>query len=145
MQTIKTQQLQARKDRATVKASILTTLIGEAAMIGKNDGSRETSDLEVVAVIKKFVKNIDESIKAPSLDAASYVRLVAEREILVGFLPKQLNNADLLSTIYAIITEVNAKTPQDMGKVMKTLKAKHDGQFDGTIASALIKAALIPS
>ena len=57
---IKSAQLAARKARDSFTASSLTTLIGEAEMVGKNAG-REVTDAEVVAVLKKFVKNIDET------------------------------------------------------------------------------------
>jgi len=59
MEQIKTAQVTARKTGAQ-EASLLTTLLGEAAMVGKN-ANRETTDQEVVAVVKKFVKNIDEN------------------------------------------------------------------------------------
>jgi hypothetical protein len=58
IQTIKADQVQARKARSA-SASILTTLIGEAEMIGKNAGDRESTDEEVIAIIKKFIKNLD--------------------------------------------------------------------------------------
>ena len=62
IQTIKTAQVAARKARDP-SASLLTTLIGEAEMVGKNAG-REVTDQEVVATIKKFIKGIDETLKA---------------------------------------------------------------------------------
>jgi hypothetical protein len=58
MEQIKAKQIAARKS-GSADAGLLTTLLGEAAMVGKNAG-RETTDQEVVAVVKKFVKNIDE-------------------------------------------------------------------------------------
>ena len=53
---IKAKQINARKARLST-ATLLTTLIGEAEMVGKNQG-REVTDSEVLAMIKKFIKNI---------------------------------------------------------------------------------------
>ena len=68
LESVKKAQLQARKEKRAVDASTLTTLIGEAEMIGKNDGNRASTDAEVVTVIKKFVKNIDETLTILSKD-----------------------------------------------------------------------------
>ena len=61
IQDIKSASLVARKARETKKAESLITLYSEASMIGKNDGNRESTDAETIAVIKKFIKNIDET------------------------------------------------------------------------------------
>ena len=62
LETINQDRNEARKMKYTATATLLTTLYSEAQMVGKNDGNRETTDAEVVAVIKKFVKNIDETL-----------------------------------------------------------------------------------
>jgi uncharacterized protein YqeY len=137
MQRIKTYQLEARKIKDTVAANVLTTLIGEATSVGKNDGNRETTDAEIVAVIKKFVKNIDETLKVTD---APHLR--DERSLLMGLLPAQITKEQLLPIIAAIFNEVGATTPKDMGKVMKVLKERFDGQYDGAVASTLIRQGL---
>lgn len=107
--TIKQNQLQARKNKDAAAASLLTTLVGEASMIGKNDGNRESTDAEVTAVIKKFVKNIDESISALSKNAGENAERIAtatkEKEILMAYLPKQLDEAQLRVEMQKIIAE----------------------------------------
>ena len=55
---IKTDMFAAKKSGEKIKASLLNVLYSESAMIGKNDSSRETTDSETVAVIKKFIKKI---------------------------------------------------------------------------------------
>lgn len=144
LQQIKNDQLTARKNREVLKASLLTTLIGEAANIGKNDGNRETTDAEVVAVVKKFVKGLDEMITVAitytNKDKAE--QSIAEKAILQVYLPQQMSEAQLTAVIAEIKAEVGATNAKDMGKVMAGLKAKFDGQYDGKQASQLIKAAL---
>jgi len=142
LQKIKADQLQARKDKASVKASVLTTLIGEASVIGKNDGGRDTTDQEVQAVIKKFVKNIEETLKAPSLSINAYTVLTHEQEILTAYLPSQMTVDQLTDTITAIAAEVGATSAKDLGKVMKEMQTRHAGTYDGSAASTIAKLVL---
>jgi len=141
---IKSAQLAARKARDSFTASSLTTLIGEAEMVGKNAG-REVTDAEVVAVLKKFVKNIDETTTVLSreqpLTQATKVKMVElglEREGYDQFLPKQLTEAELRSYVGEIILTEGL----NMGKIMGVLKGRFDGRYDGKLASSVVKAAL---
>lgn len=139
METLKKDQLTARKQKAAVAVNILTTLIGEAAMIGKNDGNRETTDSEVIAIIKKFIKGIDESITV--FDGTPTV-LLHEKKILSYYLPSQIEGEELKSVISGIMVELNATTMKDMGRVMGELKLKWDGQYDGKSASTYVRELL---
>lgn len=142
MQQIREKQLAARR-AGRAEATLYTTLLGEAAMIGKNDGNRETTDAEVVAVVKKFVKNIDDTLRILSnsiTDALTNQRelLVAERDCLNQFLPQQMSEADL----EAFVREQVSKGAANMGVVMKALKEQRAGQYDGQLASAVVKRVL---
>ena len=144
IETIKADQVAARKSRDGIRASLLTTLIGEASAIGKNDGNREVTDTEVVALMKKFVKGIDESIAAikdVSNDDGSanrYVNLLKEKSVLEHYMPKQLDELQLNSIVAGLISEVG----NNMGKVMAALKERYAGQYDGKLASTIIKARI---
>lgn len=144
IQEIKIAQLKFRKQRNIIAASILTTLISEASVIGKNDGNRESTDIEVIAIIKKFIKNIDEVIRVAGdyRDADRVDSAWEEKTLLEQFLPKQFVGDELSLIIDQFIVETNATSVKDMGKVMKVLKEKFEGQFDGTAASKLVKEKL---
>lgn len=141
IQRIRADQLQARKETDTVKANLLTTLIGEAVSIGKNDGNRETTDAEVVALTKKFIKNLQEAIAACSRFGFNTDDQVREVSILEAYIPKQMSAEQLKEVVTAIKAEISAG-PKDMGKVMALLKARHDGQYDGKVASSIVKEVL---
>lgn len=126
---IKTQQLEARKN-SSESASLLTTLLSEAVNIGKNNGNRETNDAEVVAVVKKFIKNIDETVSALTTRNQDASKFLKEKAVLETFLPKQLTENEL--------TEI-AKTKNGMPDFMKFLKENHNGQYDGKLASTVAK------
>lgn len=139
---IKQAQLQARKDRNTASAASLTTLIGEAEAVGKTDGNRETTDAEVVALIKKFIKNVDAVIAAVQQANGDTSQYVTERELYNSFLPKQMSEDELRTTISGIIAELGATTAKSMGAVMSTLKSRHEGTYPGDAASKIVKQLL---
>lgn len=138
MQQLKADQLQARKDRNTVKATLLTTLIGEAANIGKNDGNRETTDQEVVQIVKKFIKGMDETLmvlyERKAHDTAEGVEM--EKKILNEYLPRQMTGQQIMDALKASGLQLNK------GICMKYLKENFAGQYDGKLASQIIDELL---
>ena len=129
---IKAHQLNARKIGNAIASNLFTTLIGEAAIIGKNAGNRETTDTEVVAVIKKFIKNIDETVNALQSRQQNCDQFIQEKTLLSEFLPVQLTETEL--TVIAMDHK-----EQGMPKFMKYLKDNHAGQYDGKLASTIAK------
>jgi len=129
MEQIKAEQITARK-AGTADARLLTTLLGEAAMVGKNAG-RETTDQEVVAVVKKFVKNIDETITALTSRNQDAIAFFVERRVLEQFLPVQMTETDIRN----VATQFTS-----MPEFMKYMKVNYAGQYDGKLASTVAKA-----
>jgi len=138
IEKIKEDQIAARKAHDSVKASLLTTLLGEATAIGKNNGNREVTDAEVVALVKKFMKGVDETINALTMHNKDATQFLTERGILETYLPKQLTQEETESALKAAIAEVGA----NMGKVMGYMKANYEGQYDGKLASTIVKTLL---
>ena len=138
--TLKHDSLVARKARDAQAASILTTLLGEAQMPGKNDGNRDSTDEEVAAVIKKFLKGVNETLVLRAGDA----RLLREKAILEAYLPATLDDAALRSAIGVVIEEsgIVSPTARDMGALMKALQARYPGQIDGKAASVVLREVL---
>jgi uncharacterized protein YqeY len=142
LDTINQDRNEARKMKYTQTATLLTTLYSEAQMVGKNDGNRETTDAEVVAVIKKFLKNLDETMSNlpesdPRFDAAKI-----EHDTLVHYLPAQLTEQELRDVIEDLIQTNDVQSMKDMGFVMTELKAEYDGQYDGKTASQIVRELL---
>jgi uncharacterized protein YqeY len=138
MQQLKADQLQARKNGNKAEATLLTTLIGEAATIGKNDGNRETNDQEVIQVIKKFIKGVDDTLTIlyaqRSYDSAETME--QEKKILSAYLPKQMNGQEIMDALAASGLQLNK------GTCMKYLKDNFAGKFDGKLASQIIDELL---
>ncbi len=142
---IKSKNLEARKAKLTAVVNVLTPLIGEAEMVGKNAG-RDVTDAEVVQMVKKFIKNLDETIKVLGDNDPRTLAAMGEKMTLEGFLPKQLDEAQLRTEIGKILQELDeldgTHTKPKMGDVLRTLKFSFDGQYDGKMASELVKEAL---
>lgn len=134
---IKSDQLAARRARDTLRASLLTTLYSEASTIGLNLGKRDSTDQEVIQVIKKFIKNIDECVNA----GADPDDLLEEKKILEGYLPNQLTEDQITDIVLNILNGLD-ETKKNIGKVTGLLKADYAGQYDGATASKVIKSLL---
>ena len=142
IEQIRADQIAARKQRLTEKAGQLTTLLAEAERVGLDDGKRESTDAEVIAVVKKFIKNLEDTMGVlADGDSSVRVKLEEERDLYNEYLPAQLDEAQLKAVIDDIIGD-QEKSMKLMGSTMKTLKERHGGEFDGKLASTLVKQAL---
>lgn len=108
------------------------------------DERKELSDAEVVSVIEKMIKQRRDSIA--QFAAANRRDLVDnetfELNLLSGYLPKQLSDAEIAAEVSAAIGQTGAKGASDMGKVMGLLKGKLAGRADMGKVSALVKSRL---
>ena len=102
------------------------------------------SDQDVAAVLQKMLKQRRDSLaiyqKAGRQDLAN--QEAKEIEVIEEFLPQQLGEGEVRAAIAAVIKEVGAAGPRDMGKVMAALKARYAGQMDFAKVSALVKELL---
>lgn len=67
---------------------------------------------------------------------------LSEAELIDGYLPAELSDAQLDEIVTAAIAETGASTPQDMGQVMKVVMARSEGRADGKRASARVREVL---
>jgi uncharacterized protein YqeY len=142
---IKDAQLVARKAHDDVATGVLTTLYSEAAMVGKNaNPPRESTDAEVAATIRKFLKNTREfmSIAGDRREGDVLDRLVVEEEILEQFLPKQMTAEELTAAVKTFVEQNGLTSSKSMGLIMNMLKEQYGGMYDGKMASQVIKDIL---
>lgn len=137
-ETIKQDQLSARKAQMGERAALLTTLIGEAGMVGKNAGNREPTDAEVIKVIESFVKNINSNLELFTSGSPPHNSAIVEKSILEKYLPTKYTEEELLLIISGYVLSLGC----DMGKIMAGLKKDHAGNYDGALASKLVKKAI---
>jgi hypothetical protein len=104
----------------------------------------ELDDAAVIAVIDKMVKQRKDSIAAfeqgGRADLAA--KEAAEMAVLQAYLPQRLSAEEVATEVRAIVAELGASGPGDMGKVMGAVKARLAGKADMAQVSAAVKAAL---
>jgi uncharacterized protein YqeY len=108
------------------------------------DERKELTDAEVTSVIEKMIKQRRESIaqyeKAARRDLADAEKF--ELDLLSGYLPQQMSDAEVEQEIQKAIGESGASGVKDMGKVMGLLKVRVAGKADMSKVSALVKTKL---
>ncbi|HJM59322.1 MAG TPA: GatB/YqeY domain-containing protein [SAR86 cluster bacterium] len=108
------------------------------------DKRTELEDEQVIQILQRMIKQRKDSYSQFS-DAGR--NELAEREeneikILNEFLPEQLNEEEIKVFINESLKETHAEGPQDMGKVMGSLKSKIQGNADMGLVSKLVKESL---
>lgn len=138
---LKADALSARKQHDTAKAALLTTLVAEAERIGKDDGNRASTDAEVVATIKKFIKNAEETLRHTK-DPARAMRVEAERTTLLAYLPAQASDQEVHALVAAWAAELPERSVKHMGSFMQRLNGIFEGNVDKGMASRIVKEVL---
>ena len=131
--------------RAKDSARLGTIRLLQAAMKQKEVDERiELDDAAVIAIVDKLIKQRKDSIAA--YESANRQDLAdvekAEMEVLKVYLPERMSEAEITAAVQAIVAEVGAAGPGDMGKVMGAVKSKLAGKADMGLVSAAVKAAL---
>jgi uncharacterized protein YqeY len=108
------------------------------------DERKELSDVDVIAVIEKMIKQRRESIaqyeQAARKDLADVEKF--ELQLLSGYLPQQMSDAEIRQELDKAIAESGASGIKDMGKVMALLKPRLAGKADMGKVSSLVKSKL---
>ena len=102
------------------------------------------SDAEILDVMQKMIKQRQESLdiyeKAGRTELAAQER--EEIEIISGYLPQRMSDAEAAKAISALIKDIEAETLRDMGRTMTALKERFSGRMDFSKASAMVKKLL---
>lgn len=105
----------------------------------------EVTDAVVIATLEKMVKQRKDSIQQYEAGGRADLADVEKAELVVlqAYLPEGLSAEEIKAEVQAVVAELGAAGPKDMGKVMSALKTKLAGRADMTEVSALVKAALV--
>ncbi len=142
-ETIRRDLGQALKAKESLRVNTLRMLLAgiRNAEIEKRS---VLSDDDLLAVIRRAIKLRREAIDAAAKGQREDVRQREEQElaILEAYLPAQLGDEELGSLVAQVIGEVGAKSPGDMGKVMKVLMPRLAGKADGGRISGMVRQKL---
>lgn len=137
---IKEDQFAARKNREQLKATLLTTLYSEAQMVGKNQGNRDSTDEEVIKVIQKFLKGVNETItyleKHGDAGIEALATVVAEKAILEAYLPRMASIEQVRAEVHGILS--GGVDVSKIGIIMKMLSDRFGASLDKKMASSVI-------
>ena len=104
----------------------------------------ELDDAMVVAIVDKLVKQRKDSVAAFTQGGRTDLadKEAAEIKVLEVYLPQRMSADEVAVEVNAIVAELGAKGPGDMGKVMGAVKTRLAGKADMGQVSAAVKAAL---
>ncbi|WP_297772476.1 GatB/YqeY domain-containing protein [uncultured Roseovarius sp.] len=139
---------QAMRDKATSRLATLRLInaaIKDQEIAGRGaDEAKPVGNAEIMAILAKMTKQRNESVRAYEeggrLDLAERER--NEIKVIEEFLPRQLSEQEVNAAIDKAITDVNATSIRDMGKIMGKLKERHAGQMDFGAVGPVVKARL---
>ena len=138
----------AMKQKETLAVSTLRLI--QAAIKDRDIAARSKGNLdgipndEVLSLLQSMIKQRRDSIEAYEKGGRMELAQQEAEEIAIiqKFLPTQLTPEEIAIAVDRIITDVNASTLKDMGKVMSALKDQFAGQMDFAKASNVVKSKL---
>ena len=105
---------------------------------------KETDDKDIIQLIKKMIKQRNESIDIYKKNNRNDLLAVEEKEVatLSTYLPKQLSDNETMDVCKQAINELGAQSIKDMGKVMGVLKKNYSDSLDFSKAGTILKEIL---
>jgi len=137
---------EAMRARDSTKLGVLRMLKSalKYAAIAKSGTEAELSDAEAAHVIRKQVKQRQDSIE--SFEKGGRAELASKEKeelgVLNAYLPQAMSSDELVKVVRETIAEVGATSKTQMSAVMKALQAKVAGRVDGKTLSAEVQKQL---
>ena len=133
------------KDKKTYPTlRLIVSAIKDAEIAKRTQDAKELLDSDIMGILKKMIKQRNESCDVYKKAGRQELLDLEEREIKVIsiFLPKQLSEEETKKICEEVVKSVGAESMKDIGKVMGVLKAKHSDTLDFSKVSPLIKELL---
>ena len=136
--------VQAMKARDTFTSSVVSFLRAQIKQVKVDKRLEIVPDQEILAVIKKQVKQRIDSITQFKAGGRADLAEKEEKELVVlkNYLPAEMSIDQLKIIVEEVISAAGATSIKDMGRVMKDVLAKTAGQADNQTIGALVKERL---
>ena len=123
---------------------LVVSAIKDAEIASRTKDKKEMSDSDLTAILKKMIKQRNESCEVYKKAGRNELleNETKEIEVISAFLPKQLSEEETKKICEEAIKSSGASSMKDMGKVMGVLKAKHADTLDFSKVSLIIKTLL---
>jgi uncharacterized protein YqeY len=137
--------MKAKDQRAVSTVRLILAALKDRDIAARSKGNHEgIDDAEILQMLQTMVKQREESIslyeKGGRLELAQQEQ--EEIDIIRGYLPTQLSDAEIAQAVNAVVDELGAKNLKDMGRTMAALRERYAGQMDFAKASGVLKAQL---
>ena len=138
------QALKAKDKNKYPTLRLVVSAIKDAEIAGRSKGQKEMTDGDITVILKKMIKQRNESCEVYKKAGRSELleNEKNEIEVISVFLPKQLSKEETKKICEDIIKSLGATSMKDMGKVMAALKSKHPDTLDFSKVSLIIKELL---
>ena len=138
------QALKAKDKNTYPTLRLIVSAVKDAEIAGRSKGQKELKDSDIISLLKKMVKQRNESCEVYEKAGRKELLENEKKEITVikSFLPKQLSDEETKKICEETIKSVGATSMKDMGKIMGALKAKHAESLDFSKVSGIIKGLL---
>ena len=138
------QALKAKDKNTYPTLRLIVSAIKDAEIAGRSKGLKEIKDGDIVSLLKKMIKQRNESCEVYEKAGRKELLDNEKKEINVisAFLPKQLSDEETKKICSETIKLVGASTMKDMGKIMGALKSKHAESLDFSKVSKILKELL---
>ena len=133
------------KDKNTYPAlRLIVSGIKDAEIAGRSKGQKEIKDSDIISLLKKMIKQRNESCEVYKKAGRNELLENEKKEIDVinTFLPQQLSEEETKKICEDTIKAVGASSMKDMGKIMGALKSKHPDNLDFSKVSSILKGLL---
>ena len=136
--------LKAKDKNTHPTLRLVVSAIKDAEIAGRSKGQQEVADSDITSILKKMIKQRNESCEIYKKAGRKELLESESREIKVisAFLPKQLSEEETKKICQETVKSVGATSMKDMGKVMGALKSKHADTIDFSKVSSIIKELL---
>ena len=138
------QSLKAKDKNTYPTLRLVVSALRDAEIAGRTTGQKELKDSDIISLLKKMIKQRNESCEVYEKAGRKELLENEKKEIAVisSFLPKQLSEEETKKICIEIINSTGASSIKDMGKVMGELKKNNPDSIDFSKAGAVIKELL---
>ena len=135
------QALKAKDKNTYPTLRLIVSAIKDAEIAGRSKGQKEIKDSDIISLLKKMIKQRNESCEVYQKAGRNELLENEKKEIEVinVFLPKQLSEEETKKICKETIELLGASSIKDMGKIMGSLKQNHANSIDFSKANLIVK------
>ena len=125
------------------KTSVLRMILSEIQKL-EIEEKCDLNENQIITILEKMIKQRKDSIT--QFEQANRQELADKEKLEIlcikEFLPEQMTDEEIFELVSKVVSDLNAESMKDMGKVMGSLKSQTAGKADSAVVSKIVKEAL---